>query len=82
MQGQNLAKRTFTRTKTSSDKLRTKGAYYHCGKLEYIKREYKKLQAEQGSYSNSDTHGSRREVNGEHRAAVIIQNKPRTHKRA
>jgi hypothetical protein len=80
--GQNLARQTFQRNKKGSNKLRPNGACFHCGKPGHFKRDCRKLLAEQESRSDSDTQGSRREVDGGHRAAVVTQNEPRTHERA
>src|SRR5450432_2714144 len=83
LEGQNLARRTITRNTDSSDELRTgKRVCWHCGKQGYLKRECRKLLAEQGSrLDESDTEGNRREANGGHRAAVVV-NEPETHERA
>ena len=84
MPGQNLARQAFQQGKKGSDKsrLKPKGAYYYCGKPGHFKREYRKFLAEQESRSDSDTQDNRKEVSGGHRAAVVIQNKHRTHERA
>lgn len=79
---QNLARRTFTRNKNGSDKLRTEKACFHCGKPGHFKNKCRKLLAEQRTRSDSDTQGTRREVSGGHRAAVVVQDEPRTHERA
>jgi hypothetical protein len=83
LEGQNLARRTITRNTDSSDELRTgKRVCWHCGKQGHLKRECRKLLAEQGSrLDESDTEGNRREANGGYRAAVVI-NEPETHERA
>jgi hypothetical protein len=79
---QNLARRTFTRNTSNSDKLRTEKVCFHCGKPGHFKNKCRKLLAEQRTRLDSDTQGNRREVGGGHRVAVVVQDEPRTHERA
>ena len=92
VEGQNMARRTLIGNANGSDILHTtkrvliryirlKGLY---GKPGHLRRDYRKLLAEQGTRPDEGvTQGNRREADGGHCTTVVTsRNEPGTHERA